>query len=95
MINVDLYGWPQVVPNDPQLLFSATTIINKCMADLGLEPIVVIDGVLPRECYIMTSMIFDLENDIQFVHIEKAYEFLKSKLQSLGLTIYKEIVPFN
>lgn len=83
------------IPNDHSLINQFKNEVNTTLKKHDIDPIFVIDGVLPHETYFMVSLIYDLEDLREEEKIKTAFETLKRKSKELGVINYKEITPFK
>lgn len=83
----------QSAPNDEHILMNACDEIEKTLYRHNVDPIYVIDGVLPNETYFMTSVIFDKCNHTEMQASLTAYDALNHVGINNSLVNFRKPVP--
>lgn len=83
------------LPNDYNLITTFKEKVNQVFLEKNMEPIYVIDGVLPHETYFMISIIYDLDDLREEQKAKDIFKELKTISSKLGIINFKQITPFK
>jgi len=83
------------LPNDHKLIRTFMNSLNQAFFEKNLDPIYVIDGVLPHETYFMVSLIYDFDDVKAERQAKDLHRNLNVISNELGVVNFKRITPFE